>query len=73
MTTKTTAELEAPKRRGRRPKPDGKIARLPLRVNPNDKARWQLAAKASRLSLNAWAEQVMNAQAAEFLKSSREV
>lgn len=64
MTTSPSTEQSAPKRRGRRPSTDGKTARMNLRVVPIELAAWQAAADAAGLSLNAWAERAMRAQAA---------
>lgn len=65
MTTSPSTEQSAPKRRGRPPSTDGKTARMNLRVSPAELEVWQTAADAAGLSLNAWAEQAMRAQAAQ--------
>jgi predicted HicB family RNase H-like nuclease len=42
-----------------------KIERLGMRVNPEDKKRWETIAIADGLSLSAWVEKTLNAQAAK--------
>jgi predicted HicB family RNase H-like nuclease len=48
-----------------------KIERLGMRVNPEDKKRWEKAAIANGLSLSAWIEKVLNAQAIKQERAER--